>query len=66
MFWVVEMLEGKEKGPGSKAIPCKFRFHPMMSTVGRLDGDTNCSQLQQEPLWAVLNEKSWTHVGLDA
>lgn len=31
----------------------------------RLDGDTKCFQLQQELLWAVLNEKSWTHMGLD-
>lgn len=63
-FWLVEMLEGKGKGPASKGAHCKFRFCPLRGTVKRLDGDTNCFRLQQESLWAVLNEKSWAHVGL--
>lgn len=29
-----------------------------------LHGNTNCFQLQQELLWAVLNKKSWAHMGL--
>lgn len=54
---------GKGKGPASETVHCKSRFSPMGGTVRRLDRDTKCFQLQQELLWAVLNEKSWTHVG---
>lgn len=64
-FWVVEMLEGEGKGPASKNIHCTFRFPPTRGIVRRLDGDTNCFQLQQELLWALLNEESWAHVGPD-
>lgn len=59
------MLGGKGKGPASETVHCKSRFPPMAGTVRRLDGDTKCFQLQQELLWALLNEKSWTHMGLD-